>query len=187
MIYYLKGKIVIRKEEFLVIDVGGMGYKVLVSPEVKDSLKENATLYCFVQKGEKEDRIYGFKSEENLKLFERLLKISGIGPKTALTIASCASMEELKKGIEKEDKKVMEKIFSAGEKKGQQVIFEISRKMVEKREKDEEGKDEAYETLRGLGFKDGEIKKALRKVGKNEKKEKRVKEALKMLGNEEHS
>ncbi len=177
MIYYLKGEITQKEKEFIVIDVAGVGYKVLVSSELKKSLKGKITIFCFVQKTDKEDRIYGFKTKENLELFESLLKISGIGPKTALRIASFASIEELKEGIEKEDKKVLNKIFSIGEKKGQQVIFELSRKFLK-----DDKEDEVTAILKNLGFDKEEIKKALLKVSPDKSEKERVEEALKILG-----
>jgi len=188
MIYYLKGKIVDKKEDFVVVDVNGVGYKVLTAPETRDVLGERDTLFCFVQKTEKDDRIYGFKKKENLELFEKLTKISGVGPKTAFHIASCFSIEELQKGIEKEDKKVMEKIFGIGKKKGQQVVFELSRKFIQEKKrprKKESGpgkKDEALETLKNLGFSDTEARRALEKTAQGKKEEERVAEALKILG-----
>ncbi len=163
------------------LEVNGVGYKIFVSPEIKSSLKSDTTLFCYHQRTEKEDRIYGFQKEKSLELFERLLRISGIGPKTALQIASHTSLEELKEGIEKEDERILQKIFSIGEKKGQQVVFEISRKHIKKSCSEE--RDEALEALKELGFKEKEANEALEGVSKKKNKEKRVEEALKKLGN----
>ena len=177
MIYYLKGKIAIKGEDFLVIDVGGVGYKVFSVPKEKDSVGREITMFCFMQNTDRDVRLYGFKEKENLDFFEKLINMSGIGPKTALRIASIAPMGELKRGIEKGDKEIMRKIFSIGEKKGQQVVFELSRKIVK-----EPGKDEAFEALRGLGFCDSDIKKVLEEVPAEKTKEEKVTEALKILG-----
>ncbi len=178
MIYYLKGTIIIKEKDFVVIEVGGIGYKVFISKEEND-LKKTATLYCFMQKSEKDIRLYGFKERENLELFEKLMKISGIGPKTALRIASIASVEELKKGIEREDKQVMQKIFSIGKKKGQQVVFELSNKFVKETED-----GDASKILKNLGFCEAKINEALEKVSKEKSEEDRVSEALKILGDD---
>jgi Holliday junction DNA helicase RuvA len=177
MIYYLSGKITIRESGFIVVDVNGVGYKVFVAKGTEESFKEKSTIFCFMQNSEKDMRLFGFKEKENLEFFERLMKISGIGPKTALQIASIASMEEMKRGIEREDKKIIKKIFSIGEKKGQQVVFELSRKFIK-----EVKKDDAFETLKTLGFCDAEICAVLEKVSDKKNGEDRVSEALKILG-----
>jgi holliday junction DNA helicase RuvA len=172
MIYYLRGKITIKEKDFLVFDVQGVGYKIFVDGEFSDE----KIIYCFMQKSEKDIKLFGFKEKENLELFEKLIKMPGIGPKTALRIASIASVEELKKGIEREDKDVMEKIFSIGKKKGQQVVFELTEKFFEKKE------DEVFQTLKSLGFSDEKINETLKKVDNSKNEEERVKEALKILG-----
>ncbi len=177
MIYYLKGKIVILKDDFIVLDVGGKGYKIFFLSSKKRKKEKVVTIFCYLQKTEKEDRLYGFEKEENLELFEKLVKISGIGPKTAFRIASSFSMEELKKGIEKEEKRVMEKIFSIGNKKGQQVIFELSRRFVK-----EAKKDDTFTALQNLGFSEKEIRGALEDIPAEISKEERVAQALKILG-----
>ncbi len=178
MIYYLQGKVVIKEKDFVVVDVNGIGYRVFVDRETED-FDDKATVYCFMQKTEKDIRLYGFKRKENLELFEKLTKISGIGPKTALRIASIASVEELKRGIQKEDKRVMKKIFSIGKKKGQQVVFELSQKFIKETEE-----EDAFKTLKTLGFCDAEINEALGKISGEKSEEERVSEALKILGND---
>jgi holliday junction DNA helicase RuvA len=177
MIYYLKGKVTIKEEGFVVIENNGIGYKVFVAPETRDMLGKEAVVYCFVKKTDKEDQLYGFPEKENLELFEKLLKISGIGPKTALGISSIASMEELKKGIEVEDKKIIKKIFKVGKKKGEQIVFEISRKMIQ-----ENKKDDVFQALKNLGFQDYEINEALKNTNLDSDDEERMSEALKYLG-----
>ncbi len=176
MIYYLQGKVNIKENDFIVVDVSGVGYKVFVSKEINNSLNGNIRIYCYTQKTDKETRLYGFKEKENLELFEKLIKITGIGPKTALDIASTVSMQELMHGIERNDERVMKKVFSIGKKKGQQVVLELSGKIAS-----ENKKDEAFATLKALGFADDEIRHTLNKCSSNNSKN-RVEEALKLLG-----
>ncbi len=177
MYYYLKGKITISEKEFIVLDVAGIGYKINICKDECFKEEVTTTIYCYVQKTDNDTRLYGFKERENLELFEKLIKISGVGPKTALPIASSLTIEKLRIGIEKEDKQVLKKIFSIGKKKGQQVVFELSRKFIKEAEE-----DEAFETLKGLGFCPREIHKALDIIVEKENSEERVKEALKLLG-----
>ncbi len=176
MIYYLKGEIVITEKDFVVVDVNGVGYKVFVASSAV--LSKKVILYCYMQVTDKGFRLYGFENKENLDFFEKLMNISGIGPKTALRIASIAPMEEMKEAIKREDEEIMKEIFSIGEKKGQQIVFELSRKFIKEPEK-----DEVFETLQELGFSQARIKEVLKKVSCDNSKEERVKEALKILGN----
>ncbi|MEA2092911.1 MAG: Holliday junction branch migration protein RuvA [Patescibacteria group bacterium] len=177
MIYYIKGTVTIKEKDFVIIESNGVGYKVFVAPETRDLLEKEVTIYCFTKKTDKENQLYGFPEKENLELFEKLLKISGIGPKTALGVSSIASMEELKKGIEVEDKKIIKKIFKVGKKKGEQIVFEISRKMIQ-----ENKKDEVYQALKNLGFQEYEINEALKNTSSENSDEERMAEALKYLG-----
>ncbi len=179
MIYYLNGKITVKEDDFIVMDVGGVGYKIFMHPQSieETDVKKRTIIYCHTQKTDNDIRLYGFIEKENLELFEALTKISGIGPKTALRVASCLSVEELKEGIEKEDKQVMKKIFSIGSKKGQQVVFEMSRKFVK-----ENKEDSVFKALNGLGFCREEIAGVLEKVSEKGSDEERTKEALKILG-----
>jgi holliday junction DNA helicase RuvA len=177
MIYHLTGTIKLREDDFLVIDVNGVGYKVFVGCSKEESFKEKCTIFCYMQKTEKDIRLYGFQTKENLELFEKLTKMAGIGPKTALRIASIASVEELRRGISEDDQEIIKKIFTIGKKKGQQVIFELSEKFIK-----EAKEDVAFQTLKNLGFCDSKINEALKKVKDEKNDEERVAKALKILG-----
>ncbi len=175
MFYYLKGEITIVENDFIALEVGGVGYKINTCKDANFTKGKVSTVYCYVQQTDNDTRLYGFKEKENLELFEKLIKISGIGPKTALPVASCLTTEQVRVGIEKEDKLVIKKIFSIGKKKGQQVVFELSRKFIKEVEE-----DEAFATLKSLGFPPSAIHQALEAV-KEEGTEERVAAALKTL------
>ncbi len=176
MIYYLRGEVTDKGSDFVVVDVNGVGYKVFVSEETKENLKGKITLFCFTHFTGKALKLYGLEDKDNLSFFEDLMKMSGIGPKSALSLASIAPMKKLKVAIEKKDKAVMEKILKIGKKKGERVIFELSGKYIKIE------KDETFKALKGLGFEGKEIEDALSRVSGKKSKEERVKEALKILG-----
>lgn len=183
MIYYLDGKITIKKDDFVVIDTNGVGRKVYMSPDAVDNIPaegENYKLFCYLNIGRNSQRLYGFPSKENLEFFESLINLSGIGPKTAVKVASIAPMEELKKGIKNDNEEILEKIFDIGKKRGQRVIFELSRRI-----KEDPGKknDPAIGTLVSLGFSKEDARAALKGVSKDKEVDERVKEALKLLDN----
>ncbi len=179
MIYYIDGKIVIKKKDFVVIETAGIGYKVFMSPDAVFGLPEEGKkfkLYCHLSVGRDSETLYGFPSKENLEFFESLVNLSGIGPKTAVQVASIAPMDVLKEGIQKNDEEIIRKIFAIGKSKGQRVIFELSRKI----QNEPEG-DDAFSTLCSLGFSKKDSLNALKNVSKDKSIDERVKEALKIL------
>ncbi len=190
MISYLSGKVIFKEEKFIIIDVLGVGYKVFLFPEkirlIKD--KKNISIFCHLKVKNDSWDLYGFFTLDELRFFEFLLGVSGIGPKAALEISSLGSLEEFKKAVENEDEKVLEKLFLSGKKKAQAIIFEISRKFKEKEKKNNKEDNEVIQALLKLGFSKKEAKEAVENIDdKILKTEDRVKEALKNLNNEKLS
>lgn len=186
MISYLEGKIIFKEEKFIILDVGGVGYKVFLSkktllkiPKIGESLK----LFCLLDVRQNILDLYGFLSFEELKFFEFLDEIPSIGPKAALEISSIAPLEKIKEAIEKEDEKIIKEIFNIGKKKAQMIILELSRKIKKAIPKTKVLEDEAFQALINLGFSPQKVKWALSKIPKEIKNtEQKVKEALKVLG-----
>ncbi len=181
MIYYLDGEIAIKGEDFVVIDTGGVGRKAYMSSDAVENLPpkgEKFKLFCYLNIGRNSQRLYGFPSKENLEFFESLINLSGIGPKTAVKVASIAPMDEMKKAIKNDNQEVLDKIFDIGKKRGQRVIFELSRRI-----KEEPEEDGAVQTLTSLGFSKKDASAALKGVSKDKSVDERVKQALKLLDN----
>ncbi len=187
MIAYLQGKIILKKEKFIVLDVNGVGYKVFLSkkalsnlPAIGDDLK----LFCFLNVRENAMDLYGFLDLKELEFFEILDGIPGIGPKAALEISSLGPLEEIKEKILKQDEKLFQGIPGIGRKKAMTIILELSGKLRDiSKEKKIPSTDEAEEGLVNLGFPRQKAKLALSKVSKEIKdSEQKIKEALKILG-----
>jgi len=187
MISYLQGKIIIKKEKFVVLDVNGVGYKVFISrktfsklPELGSSLK----LFCFLNVKENIMDLYGFLDYKELEFFEILDNIRGVGPKAALEISSLGPLEKIKKRILSQDEKLFEEIPGIGRKKAMTIILELTGKIKDiPKEKKTIHVDEAEEGLIGLGFSRQKAKDALSKIsGEVQSSEQRIKEALKFLG-----
>ena len=122
-------------------------------------------------------------NQKELCTFEFLNSIPSIGPKSALEVASIGSLQEIQKALEREDKKVIEKIYSIGKKKGQRIILEISREIKKLKPEKKIQKDEVYQALRNLGFSGAEIKRVLAKIPSTiTKTEEKIKMALRLLG-----
>lgn len=184
MIYTILGKIVKIEEDFIVLDIGKISFKIFCSENTlkKCKIGEEKKFFVFLYKREDILNLYGFLDEKELKLFEILESISGIGPKAALSLSVFGSLENLKKALEKED--FYRKIKGVGRKKIQKIILEISGKIKEVSLKEKERKkDEAIEALVSLGFSRSLSKQVLSEVPSYIKDPKeRIKEALKILG-----
>src|SRR4030043_19666 len=172
MIAYLEGKILLKKEKSIILNVSGVGYKVFLSQKTLTKIPqedENLKLFCFPNIRENAQDLYGFLSFEELEFFNLLNDIPSIGPKAALEVASLGPLERLREAIEKGDEKILEGISMIGKKKAQMIILELSRKIkkVLPKKTVEESEDEALEALINLGFLQQKAKLALSKISKN--------------------
>ena len=191
MISHLEGKIILKKEKFVVLDVNGVGYKVFLSGKTMSNLPEAGKivrLFCFLNVRETALELYGFLTEKELEFFEILDSIRGVGPKAALEISSIGSFEEIKKRILEHDEKIFEGVPGIGRKKAAAIILELSGKIknisktFSSAEAPRDG-DEAEEGLVSLGFSRRKIKEVLSKIPKDIKEtEQRIKKALEILG-----
>ncbi|MEK7452724.1 MAG: Holliday junction branch migration protein RuvA [Patescibacteria group bacterium] len=190
MISYLEGKIIKRQIKYIILLVGGVGYKVFLSKEHLEGLNqdgEDIKVYTHLNVKEDALELYGFKTGEELELFELLITISGVGPKVALSVVAMDSPDAIAGAILNEDAKYMTKVSGIGLKTAQKIVIELKDKVgrlsfesgVSRNIRDSEVID-ALETL-GYGAKDA--REALKYVSKDiERVEDRIKEALKFLG-----
>jgi len=188
MIAYLQGKIIIKKEKFIVLDVQGVGYKVFLSKKAISNLPEIGKivkLFCFLNVRETALDLYGFLNSKELEFFEILEGIRGVGPKAALEISSLGPLEKIKERILKQDEGLFEGIPGIGRKKAAAIILELSGKIrdIDKKYGPPASRDETEQGLVGLGFSRQQAKEALSKVPKDIKEpEQRIEQALKILG-----
>lgn len=186
MIAYLQGKLILKKEKFIILDVNGVGYKVFLSQKSISKLPgigENLKLFCFLNVGENFLNLYGFLGEKELEFFEFLEQIRGIGPKAALEISSLGPLEKIKGKILSEDEKIFEGIPGIGKKKAMAIILELTGKIKSESKKEKSAGDEVEDALLNLGFSKQKIKEALSKIPKEIKEsQEKIKQALKFLG-----
>jgi Holliday junction DNA helicase RuvA len=98
MIAFLRGRPAVIGTDHVVIDVGGVGYKVFVPIPVVSSIsgqKDDVTVFTYLNVREDAMQLYGFLDEKDLEVFEMLIQISGIGPKVALAVLSAMSAQSL--------------------------------------------------------------------------------------------
>jgi Holliday junction DNA helicase RuvA len=183
MVSYLNGKIILKRDKFIILEVNNIGYKVFLSRQTLLKLPEiGETIKFFTYQNVKEEALdlYGFLTYETLEFFETLMDIRGVGPKSALDISSLGSLDKIKDSILKQDEKIFEGIPGIGSKKAMTIILELTGKIKMLGQK-KGSADEAEGALMQLGFSKQQVKDALSHVsGKNS--EERIKLALKYLG-----
>lgn len=190
MISYLEGVVIFQNEKYISVLVGGVGYKVFLSPATSDRIQRvGDAVKVFTHLHVREDALdlYGFLDATELELFELLLTVSGIGPKMALTIISIDRPSVLAGAISREDAGFLTKISGIGTKMAHKIILELKEKIAKLSFKAEDAEvaldGDAIDALVGLGWNVREARTALRAISKDiVKTELRIKEALKTLG-----
>ena len=197
MYRYLEGKLAVKEATQAVLDVGGIGFEILIPLSTYQNLPsagERVRLLTHFQVREDAHQLFGFLTEEERDLFRLLLTVSGIGPKVSLTVLSGIGIQELKDAIVNERLEVLTAISGIGRKTAERMIVELREKMVldekfkkKKAPSSQEGSSDLFSTglaaLAQLGYKKNEAADAIRKVmakrGKEISVEDLVRESLK--------
>lgn len=186
MISYLRGKILLKKEKFIILDVNNIGYKVFLSKKSMLDLPEiggEIRLFCFHDVKEIASDLYGFLNYEELEFFEILNDIRGIGPKAAIELSSLGPLDKIKERILNQDEKLFSSIPGIGSKKAMTIILELTGKIKNISRGKVSAGDEAEDALADLGLSRQKIREVLSKIPKEMKDtQERIKEALKILG-----
>jgi Holliday junction DNA helicase RuvA len=127
----IRGRPVAHDAEGLVVDVGGIGYRVFATPSAvqKADGADEITLETHLNVREDALQLFGFADAEERRLFEQLLAVGGVGPKVALAIVSGYSPGELKRAIVREDADLFQTIPGIGKKTAQRVVLELKEKI----------------------------------------------------------
>ncbi|MCX6800071.1 MAG: Holliday junction branch migration protein RuvA [Candidatus Falkowbacteria bacterium] len=191
MIAYLRGKIINKRNSYLVINVRDIGYKVFVSSKKFDevSVGEDLELHIHQQVGEQILALYGVNNTDELVFFELLISVSGIGPKTALGVFNIGSIREIQSSILEGDTSLICEAPGIGKKTAERLILELRNKLSTL--KFSEGEIDDYQVLAGeeldalmaLGYNMIEAREALKSIDKEIKESsERIKQALKYFG-----
>lgn len=190
MISFLKGKILNKGQGYVTLRVGDIGYKVFISPTKYAELGIAQEIEFYIYQVVREDAqdLYGFNSLEELEMFELLLSISGIGPKSALGVLSISNVDELKSYITKGDPSLLTKVSGIGKKTAERVVLELRDKIEHatyntKHETKGSVSGDEIDALMALGYSMQQAREALKEVDpKLEDSGERIREALKKLG-----
>lgn len=188
MIGRIHGTLVEKHPLFGIVDVSGLGYKVYTTlPTLgKVSVGEDITLHTYLHVRENSLDLYGFEDKEEQLFFELLISVSGIGPKSAISILNIANPDSLKKAISAGDTTHLVKVSGIGKKSAQKIILELKDKIGDGYEGDAllmQDEVDTLEALLSLGYSEKEVREVLQKLPKDiEGAHERIKEALKLLG-----
>ena len=190
MIGFLKGKVEFVDGQYIILDVSGVGYRVLTPSKIFSNAKIKEELKLFIYTHVREDTLdlFGFADLSDLKLFQQLISVSGVGPKTALSIFSFGERDSIIKAVIEGDVSFFTAVPRLGRKNAQKIIIELKSKLgsIEELDLTDDGiksKDEVLAALKSFGFSSQESLEALRAVGKNAKTtEEKIRLSLKYLG-----
>ena len=183
MFSYIKGKLEVKTTGYVVIDINGLGYKIFMSDTAINKIGdigEVVKLHTYVKVREDDISIYGFNTNEELRMFELLLSVSGIGAKSAITILSNISPSSFALAVITNNVGEIKKLPGIGPKTAQRIILELKDKLKteESIESDntvelknaitEDNKvQEAISALQVLGYSQREIENAMKNVDKD--------------------
>ena len=196
MLAYIKGSLEMKMTDYVVIDVGGLGYKVYMTTTDMDNLGkigDVVKVYTYYRVREDDVSIFGFNTNEQLRMFELLLSVSGVGAKTALSMVAVAEPSEFAIAVISEDVSYLTKIPGIGAKSAQRIILELKDKMKKentvieakniKVQIDNNKVEEAIAALQVLGYNKKEIEKVFATIDKtNMTTEDLIKKGLNALG-----
>jgi Holliday junction DNA helicase RuvA len=164
MIAYLKGNLIQKTPQSVVVDIGGVGYRAAIPLSTYFKLGEENSpveLHIYTHLTDNALALYGFSSKEERDLFLKLINISGIGPKLALNVLSGIGPTELEEAVKKSDVARIILIPGIGKKTAMRIALELQEK-IEKKEKLLLGKgskerEDLISTLMNLGFRRKEV------------------------------
>lgn len=165
MIYSLKGTIIAKGENSVVIDVRDVGYECLVSRPEDFLFGEEMTVYTYEVYGENEHYLAGFSTILEKDAFVSLIAVKGIGPKTALNALSAATPDALFKAIQSSNTAYLKKLPGIGPKAANQIILDLKGHLApDSRKVNPKQYDEVRAALKTLGFKVKEIDEVLSSI-----------------------
>lgn len=170
MIGRLRGLLAAKLTDRVVLDVGGVGYEVAVTPRGLVDLPgvgEEAVLHTHLYVREDQMALYGFPAEDQRSLFRLLLGVSGVGPRVALAILATLSVDEVRRAVVTDDADALTLVPGIGKRSAQKLLLELRPKLDLPATELPSGGSvvaEVRDALDGLGYQPAEIREALRSV-----------------------
>lgn len=191
MIATLEGQVAHKDNEYIIIVVGGVGLEVFAPRTTIEKIKsDRAFLYTRLIVREDSLTLYGFTTESERDLFDTFIKISGVGPKLAITMLSSLSLDNIRNAVINERPEILTRVPGIGKKTAQKILFELKDKIsvgldaMPAADFDNINAD-VMEALTALGYSIVEAQMAVQSIPSDtpENVEQRVLIALQYLGN----
>ncbi len=179
MYEFFRGVLHTAGNDYAVVDVNGVGYRLGISLNSFAKLPDSGAdvlLYAYYHVTENSQSLFGFISEDERKLFKILISVNKIGPKVGLSILSTLTVEQVVTAVEQQDSTVFKSVSGVGPKTAQRLVLELKGKLnitvsaasksTSSTEKPVEQavRDEAYTALIALGYGESQIRVALTRV-----------------------
>lgn len=185
MYAYIKGTLEIKTAEYVVVETAGIGYKIFMSETAIDKLGNIGTqvkIHTYLRVREDDMSLYGFNTNEELRMFELLLSVSGVGAKSAIVILSNITPSSFALAVITDDVGKLKKLPGIGPKTAQRIILELKDKLkavedtdkgeleeiLSKQESDVQKIAEAMSALQVLGYTRKEIENVFEQFDKSE-------------------
>jgi len=183
MYTYLKGKVTEIESNHITLEIGGIGYLIYTANPYQFEIDNEYKIYIYQLIREDELSLYGFKTIEDKELFLKLISVKGLGCKMALPMLATGSSTGIIDAIERENILYLKKFPKIGDKVARQIILDLKGKLVNSQAGVNNAfeLDELVEVLKGLGYKNPDIKRVLPNIDKSKAIEEQIKEALKIL------
>ncbi len=183
MYEYMIGTITDIKSTGIVLETGGIGYFINTPNPYAFELDKEVKVYLYQQIKEDEHSLFGFAQETEKELFLKLINVKGLGCKMALPILATGSISGIIDAIERENILYLKKFPKIGDKLAKQIILDLKGKIqITGIETEKENtQEELIEVLKGLGYKEKELKGIIPRIDNSLSIEEQVKEALKLL------
>ena len=200
MLAYIKGELIEKTRGYVIIDVCGLGYKVFmsqISMENMGKIGDIIKVHTYYRVMENDISIFGFNSKEELRLFELLISVSGVGAKTAITMLGTIKPEDFAIAIISNDINTLKKLPGIGAKTAERIVLELKDKLKKEQQIEELGEavlnsnevkytiqndskqEELYTALQVLGYSSKDIEKVIPKIDSSLSLENMIRLALK--------
>ncbi len=168
MIYFLRGKVAVIHEDFIVLDVRDVGYQMLVSHIDEYALGEEVLMYTYNVVREDENYLVGFRTIEEKDVFLSLIRVKGLGPKTVIGALSATTPNDVVNAIASNNVAYLKKLPGIGAKAAGQIILDLKGELTGGSKGNPKQYEDVYDALKSLGFKGAAIDRVLATINEPE-------------------
>src|SRR3989344_7848439 len=170
MFGHITGKIFNLKGTKAIVKTGGIGFAIHSTPSYLAKLKIGTEANFWTHTAVRENSIdlYGFETEEELRIFEFLITVSGVGPKSGLAILSVAGVKSIEEAVATKDTSSLTKISGIGRKTAEKIVLELDGKLVTSQKGQNKTSEDVdvFEALKSLGYRERDIQEVKKNYSK---------------------